>query len=278
MRALRLFFTRRWLAFLLVVVLLSYLAWWLGEWQFHRLSDRQQRNSVIERNYDAAPVPVEQVLELDRPVPSNQEYRRVQATGTYDPAGTIVVRYRTRDSASGVDVVVPLHTPQGAVLLVDRGWLATDNSAAAPEDLPPPPTGTVTVIGRVRQDATGSETKVSNGSTRAISSRAIGAALGVPTYRGFVELDSEDPAADTPLTPAEAPDLGEGPHFFYGLQWWFFGALAVFGFGYLFYDELRKAQQQRSMPPSTGSITPETYDAAGDNTNAATRPNSSGVP
>ena len=37
----------------------------------------------------------------------------------------------------------------------------------------------------------------------------------------------------TPLEPAELPDLGNGPHFFYGLQWWFFGLLAIFGFGYL---------------------------------------------
>jgi cytochrome oxidase assembly protein ShyY1 len=41
---------------------------------------------------------------------------------------------------------------------------------------------------------------------------------------------------------AELPDLGEGPHFFYGLQWWFFAALAVFGFGYLTVDEVRRTR------------------------------------
>ena len=35
------------------------------------------------------------------------------------------------------------------------------------------------------------------------------------------------------------PELNNGPHFFYGLQWWFFGALAIFGFFYLMYDEWR---------------------------------------
>ena len=33
---------------------------------------------------------------------------------------------------------------------------------------------------------------------------------------------------------------GDGPHFFYGLQWWFFGVLAIFGFFYLAYDERRR--------------------------------------
>ena len=43
-----------------------------------------------------------------------------------------------------------------------------------------------------------------------------------------------------PLEPAELPELNNGPHFFYGLQWWFFGVLAIFGFFYLAYDEWRK--------------------------------------
>ena len=61
----------------------------------------------------------------------------------------------------------------------------------------------------------------------------------MPVYGGFVDLRSEDPAAATPLTQAELPELNNGPHFFYGLQWWFFGVLAVFGFFYLMYDEWR---------------------------------------
>ncbi len=37
----------------------------------------------------------------------------------------MIVRYRTREGASGVDVVVPLVTADGTALLVDRGWLQT---------------------------------------------------------------------------------------------------------------------------------------------------------
>ena len=59
---------------------------------------------------------------------------------------------------------------------------------------------------------------------------------------------SESPEPAEPLAPAEEPDLPKGPHFFYGLQWWFFGALAVFGFGYLAWDERRKL---RAGDPAT---------------------------
>ena len=45
------------------------------------------------------------------------------------------------------------------------------------------------------------------------------------------------------------------------------------------YDrELARAQSERSMPPSTGTIAPDTNDEAGDSRKAATRPNSSGSP
>jgi cytochrome oxidase assembly protein ShyY1 len=250
-RSLSFLVSRRWILFALVVVLLGWLAWFLGEWQFHRLEERKERNEVVERNVEADPVPVAEILAVGEPVSSGEVWRRVTATGEYDVADTVIVRYRTRDGASGVDVVVPLVTEAGPVLLVDRGWLATGNSGARPDDVPPPPPGEVSVTGWVRQDATGRSTDVTDSSTRAISSTQIAEALELTAYGGFIDLESESPEADEPLERAELPDLGSGPHFFYGLQWWFFGLLAVFGFFYLAYDEWR----QRA-PGSQGSEHP----------------------
>jgi cytochrome oxidase assembly protein ShyY1 len=282
-RSLRFLLSRRWVALFLVVVVLAYATWWLGRWQFHRLEDRKHDNAVVERNEGTAPAPVGDVLAAGRDVDSDDEWRAITATGTYVADETVIVRYRTHDGASGVDVVVPLQTDGGPALLVDRGWLPADNSAAAPDDVPAPPAGEVTVTGYVRQDATGDSAKVSEGSTRSISSKQIGPAIGREVYGGFVDLADEDPAPQTPLVKADLPDLGNGPHFFYGLQWWFFGLLAVFGFCYLAYDEWtggarNRRHNVRSKPPSTGSITPVTNDAAGDSKKAAARPNSSGSP
>jgi cytochrome oxidase assembly protein ShyY1 len=247
-RSLSFLVSRRWILFALVVVLLGWLAWFLGEWQFHRLEDRKERNEVVERNVDAEPVPVTEVLAVGEPVASGEVWRRVTATGEYDVSDTVIVRYRTRDGASGVDVVVPLVTREGPVLLVDRGWLATGNSGARPDDVPPPPSGEVSVTGWVRQDASGRSTEVTDHSTRSISSREIAEALDLTAYGGFVDLESESPEAADPLEPAELPDLGSGPHFFYGLQWWFFGLLAIFGFFYLAYDEWRGKRASSESP------------------------------
>lgn len=243
MRSWRFLLTRRWLLFALVVAVLCVATWWLGQWQFHRLAERKQSNAIIRTNEQRPPAPVADVLAPGRPVPDTEEWRVVRATGTYDTADTVIVRYRTRDGQSGIEVVVPLVTADGTALLVDRGWMATQNQGADVGDVPQPPAGRVTVEGYVRMDATGSSTDVSDHSTRAVSSEQIGAALGRPVYGGFVELKSEDPPPATPLAAVELPELDNGPHFFYGLQWWFFGVLAIVGFGYLAYDEWRSGRR-----------------------------------
>lgn len=240
--------SRRWILFFLTVVLLAFLAFRLGEWQFHRLEDRERTNAVVERNLAADPAPVGSVLAVGEPVDPADEWRRVTATGEYVEDETVVVRYQTREGQSGVDVVTPLRTASGAALLVDRGWVATGNVGTTRPDVPAAPTGTVTVVGWVRADATGDSTAVADRSTRAVSSEAIGPTLPFPVYGGFVDLERENPPAAQPLARTETPDLGEGPHFFYGLQWWFFAALAVFGFFYLAWDERRKARRPESEP------------------------------
>ena len=61
-----------------------------------------------------------------------------------------------------------------------------------------------------------------------------------PLFGGFLELARQSPRADQPLAAVELPEINDGPHFFYGLQWWFFGLLAIGGFVYLVYDEWRQ--------------------------------------
>ena len=258
MHQLRFLVSRRWIAFALVVVFLAWVAWRLGEWQFHRLEDRRDRNAVIERNEEAGPQPIADVMAPGRDVPQDSEWRIVEATGTYAVEDTVIVRYRTREGESGVDVVVPLELTDGTSVLVDRGWYATTNRGATTADVPAPPSGEVTVTGWVRRDAEGDSTEVSGQSTRAVDSDRIGEALGRDVLGGWVDLRSESPEPAEALQPVELPELNSGPHFFYGLQWWFFGALAIFGFFFLIYDELRggRGPAEPAAPGSKPSAAP----------------------
>lgn len=240
--------SRRWILFFLAVIVLAVGTWWLGEWQFGRLDDRRDRNEVIEANAHDDPVPVDDVLAPGKPVTEDEVYTVVETTGTYAVEDSLVVRYRTRDGAPGVQVVVPLVTEDGTSVVVDRGWMPTDDPRFDPRDAPPPPAGQVTITGWVRADGEGSSTRVSDRGMRAISSKQIGAALDLEVYGGFVEMLSEEPAPAEALEPPEDPDTGEGPHFFYGLQWWFFGVLAIGGFAYLAWDERKHGPRGERRP------------------------------
>jgi len=261
-RSFRFLVSRRWALFTLVVIVLAYGTWWLGEWQWHRLENKHHSNAIIRANMAQKPEPVADVLAPGKVVSSTTEWKRVTATGTYDTADTVVWRYRTNaHSEPGIEVVVPLITADGTGLLVDRGWLSSTDQDNHPVPIPAPPSGTVTVVGWARADATGDSTRVTDLGTRAISSRTIGPAIGRTLFGGFVDLQSERPGPATPLTPNDQPDLSNGPHFFYALQWWFFGILAVFGYFYLMYDERRV--QVHGPPAAESALDPAPDSAPG---------------
>ena len=246
MSSFRFLLSRRWAGFTVFVLILAYGTWWLGQWQFDRLEDRKASNQIVRVNEHAEPAPVSDVLAPGQKVAEKDEWRRVTATGTYAVDDTIIWRYRTPDDAKGVDIVVPLVLADGSAVLVDRGWLQTESQDEF-EDLPAPPSGEVTITGWVRADGTGDSTDVAQvdgyHATRALSSTQVAKVVDEPLLTGWLHLDTESPEPATQLRQADLPELDNGPHFFYGLQWWFFGVLAIAGFFYLMYDERRTQRQ-----------------------------------
>ena len=236
---LRFLLSRRWLGLLLAVVVIGVTCVELGLWQFRRYHERIDRNEVTRSNLAGDAAPVSDVLSPAAPPTEDDQWRVVKADGSYDAERQVVVSYRTRNGSPGVDVVVPLITTSGIALLVDRGWVATENNAETPQ-LPAPPAGHVKVTGWVRVNADdGDEVEPQDGTVRAISSDALAPTLPFEVYDGFLDLTSEQPnATDEPLR-AEAPDLSSGPHFFYGVQWFFFAALALGFWCYFAWAEYR---------------------------------------
>ena len=242
---------RRWLGFLLLVVVVAAGCVRLGLWQLERFNQRQADNARVASYVEDEPVPVEEVLSGAQSVPSSLEWRRVSAEGTYDEAGQVIVRYQSREGSRGVEVVTPLVTSSGTAVLVDRGWIAGDAVSAA--DVPAAPPGTVIVTGWLRSDsqADAAATRPQQGQVRAISSAGIASTLDYPLYPGYVALTQQVPA-ETRLEPAPPPDVGQGPHFFYGLQWFFFAALAVFGWLYFAWVEAHPRRRRGS--PETDAV------------------------
>lgn len=251
MRSFGFLLSRRWVLFTLAVAALAWGTWWLGEWQHGRLEHTRRMNAVVASNLAANPRPVGTVMSPRTEVGSTTEWTRVTATGTYDTAHTLVWRYLTDNhSDSGVDEVVPLVTTDGMTLLVDRGWVPSSNPQVLPANAPQPPTGKVTVVGWVRQNASGDATVVADGGFRALDSTVVAPAIGKPAgavYDGFVDLATENGARPAGLGQVDKPDPNQTwVHFFYWLQWWFFGLIAIFGYLFLMREDWVSARSEQA--------------------------------
>jgi len=252
----RFLLSRRWIGFAIFVIVLAAGCSRLGLWQWHRHEDRLAENKVIAKHFKADPIDLDSVLTVGKPQTDAQQWTRIRATGTYDLDKQVTVRFTTRDAAPGADVVTPLVLESGDAILVDRGWIATDNNSAKPDKVPAPPTGTVTIVGWLRANNGDRQPPniPANGQVRAISSHGMASYVPYKLYDGYLNLRSETPPPAEKLAAEPKPELGQGPHFYYALQWWFFAALATFGWFYFAWVEERERRKAIALSKHRGAL------------------------
>jgi cytochrome oxidase assembly protein ShyY1 len=211
----------------MVAVLLSVAFVLLGRWQWGRHEGKVAIATRVDHNYDAAPVDVATLLpDPTAPLPAGDEWRPVRLVGTYLPDRGVVVRNRPLDGVYGYEVVVPFRPADGqALLLVDRGWIPEGASGARPDAVPPPPSGTVTVVARLRPSEPPDDRSPPPGQEVHIDvpriTAPIVAALGAPAVtRAYGVLASEDPRPAGAPSLLPRPDGDLGPHLAYAVQWW----------------------------------------------------------
>jgi cytochrome oxidase assembly protein ShyY1 len=225
---LRLLREPRWLRGLAVAVLIALVCCVLGRWQWHRRQERLAANAPLVQNYDDAPVDVTQVLPRGASLAPDDVWTPVEVTGTYDGAATVLARNRPRDESTGYEVLVPLVTADGSALLVDRGWVAAGSSSERPDAVPAAPEGQVTVTARLRAWEDAKRGDVPAGQVASIGREAVQAAVGdVELLDGYAVLATEDPAPSSAPQLAARPDVDEGPHLAYTVQWFGFALTSI---------------------------------------------------
>jgi cytochrome oxidase assembly protein ShyY1 len=217
----------RWAGLVVFVVVLAVVFVSLGQWQLDRLEQRRARNEATLANVNKPVRPLAEVF--TGIISDSDQWQRVEARGTFDTEHQFVVRYRNNAGAKGYEVVTPLRTSAG-VVLVDRGFVEA-NARQIPRIPPPPPSGEVTVIGHVRRNEQGrrAATTPVDGQMRLINSDAVAAVLGYPLLNGYIGLLEVTPAQSGGFVPVELPEISEGPHFWYAVQWFLFTGIAVAG-------------------------------------------------
>lgn len=206
----------------------------LGLWQLRRLDERRAFNATVEARYDAPPVPLGSLLP-DGDAPEDLvgiEWRPVTARGVFDPAGEIKIVNRSQHGVAGSFSVTPLELDDGRVLLVNRGFvpLAMDPS-------PPAPTTPVSVLGRLRLSQPRRFGGLSDPATgpldvaQRVDIDRLREQQDGPVVPMYLELAESTPATaiDGVPDPVLPPDLSEGSHLSYAVQWFLFSIAVAVG-------------------------------------------------
>ena len=223
----------RWIVGSVIVVALVVLFVSLGLWQLRRLDERRTQNDAVRARS-------EDFTDLDGSAWDGRnaeiaqlEHRKVALVGSYDVDREVLVRFQTHEAQPGYDVVTPLRTPDG-IVLVDRGWVPERMGESWPAEEAQAPTGEVEIVGILAApDDTAPKLEAEDGEPVVVSgvrprelARVLELGNVLPLYLKEIP-NGEDrfPVADG------EPDLSEGPHLNYAIQWFIFAT--VVGAGWL---------------------------------------------
>jgi surfeit locus 1 family protein len=242
--------TPRWivvhLGVLALVILMSYLAFW----QLSRLDQKKSFNATLTAHSTAPVLKVEDIVSTDIEA---IEWRRVELGGSYLTDKIVTVINRSQNGAAGYDVLVPFRTTTNQTFLVNKGFMQLSMP------LPTLRTTPLTVLGYIRDTQ-------SRGTLGAIDSTdaavrefqrfdipLISERLGVDTPPLFVQLRNELPAPTEQWpAPVSLPELNEGTHLSYAVQWFFFALTALVAWVFVVRRKMREVTET-SAPSHTSA-------------------------
>ena len=208
---------------------------WAGFWQLSRLQEKKDRNDRVTARTTQLVSDASDLAEPgDYDGASGLEFRRATATGTYLADQEVLVRSRSRDSAPGSWVLTPLRLEDGTALVVNRGWISNGGQFESVPDQFEAPAGEVTVTGLVRKTETRGSFGPQDPSTGTLANLAradvarLDQQVDEDVLPFYLQLQEQEPAiaAEDPR-PVPAPELDEGPHLSYALQWFTFALMTL---------------------------------------------------
>lgn len=221
---------------------------WLGAWQYGAWQERRAAEATDLTQLD--PVPLEEVMGPDDPFPGDMVGHPVIVGGTWVPDGTVLVSGREHDGRSGYWVVTPLALtgPGTPAIPVVRGW------APSPESAPPAPTGSTSLVGGL-QPPEGSTVVDQDPEDDVLPQLRIADLIqhvDQDLYGAYVVAD--DPAGGLERADLEQlPDAGSFTalrNLLYALEWWVFGAFAIFIWWRHLRDTVQRADAAEDPVPS----------------------------
>ena len=232
----------------LVVVMVN-----LAFWQLTRHNERVTFNESVRARSLDAPRSLDDLLALARTSDTSVadgsvgvrdlEWYLLQVSGEYLAGEDLLLVNLSQDGRAGVDPISALRLADGRVLLVNRGFIPLS------EATPPPPSGEVTLIGRVRapqERRRGELTDPASGELREIQRidpARLAEQLPGPLLPFYVDLLQSNPPDAPVLSRIAEPELTLGPHLSYVVQWFVFSACAIAAWAFIVRRALVAARQ-----------------------------------
>lgn len=256
----------RWAIYVALAVVFAIACAFLSNWQFTRNQERSAQLQLVAENYDAAPVPLADLIPPGSELDPQDEWRPVTLTGTYLADEGLLARNRPHGGTSAFEILVPFRLDDGRVVLVDRGWVPPGREQPVPDAVPAPPSGESTVVVRLRPGEAlpssgrsapeGQVPTINLGLVADTLATDVGETLEQSAYGVMV---SEDPSPASVPSALEAPSDDPGPHLSYAIQWILF---AVMGFVFIGYVIRTERRHRREDAEDAERAADESMDAA----------------
>jgi surfeit locus 1 family protein len=215
-----------------------------ARWQYDRHEVRHAKNELIRAN-----VQKPSITEPELSTPIQIAWRTIELTGQFDPSNEILVRNRYHDGQYGFGVVTLFTSSSEKRYWVDRGWVKAGADAQTPPEVKVVDSAEVTITARVRVEDIESQISGTvfalpgnDGTTKLTKWDNESSLVTEPIY---FDLISASRASLNPDVPTRIPELSDGPHLAYTVQWVLFALMVIFAL-YLVIREERKLHAENA--------------------------------
>ncbi len=246
----------RWILIHLALATLTATMVFLGFWQLNRLDQKQATNRNVIARTALPPVDIRDLLKNESTSTSlsfeDLQWRVVIAQGQYLADKAVTIINRSQDATAGYSPVTPFLLEDGSVVFVNRGFVPLAQS------IPLPSSGSVLLKGYLRTSQARTllgavdSTDPSTVEFHRLDLDLLSQRMDQPTLPMYIQLMEETPAlTSTWPAPTQLPELTEGSHFSYAMQWWFFSLVSLTGWIVVSRRALRSRTMSDVAPEQT---------------------------
>lgn len=224
-------FKPRWLALTFTLLLIIYLFIRLSDWQFDRYDQRIKNNGQIMTALASTPVSINGSNDLN----NLDVWQKITVSGQYIDSQSKLIRKQYLESSLGFYVITPFEVSNEYRILVNRGWIPIGDSANSVQVIPPAPSGKVEITGYVRNFETPRKNPEDLPANQ-INYLDPSLFLEINDSQNYVQLGLSNPK-DLNVAKIPLPELSNGPHLSYAIQWILFALLLPIGWYILLRSE-----------------------------------------